>query len=137
MSARDGAGPAVTADAAGETTGRIAARDLCGLEEIADGEARGFVVERAGQPQEMLVVRKGLQVWGYRNLCPHIGAALDWAPDQFMDPNGEHIMCAMHGALFRAEEGVCVAGPCTGDRLTPLPVRIEAGRVVLEGGTAD
>lgn len=107
-------------------------RDLCALEEIEDGEARGFVVELAGQPREMLVVRKGSRAWGYRNLCPHIGAALDWAPDQFMDPNGEHIMCAMHGALFRAEDGLCIAGPCTGDRLVPMPVRVEAGRVLLE-----
>ena len=34
-----------------------------------------------------------------------------------------------HGALFRLEDGVCVAGPCAGERLKPWPVAVIDGVV--------
>ncbi|MEE8263379.1 MAG: Rieske (2Fe-2S) protein, partial [Gammaproteobacteria bacterium] len=41
-----------------------------------------------------------------------------WVPDQFLDETGNLLQCATHGALFRIEDGFCVAGPCTGASLT-------------------
>jgi nitrite reductase/ring-hydroxylating ferredoxin subunit len=38
-------------------------------------------------------------------------------------------MCAAHGAIFEIETGICVAGPCPGARLRPLPVRLSSGLV--------
>ena len=80
---------------------------------------------------DILVVRKGSIVYGYLNTCPHTGGPLDWVPDQFLDPAREYIQCATHAALFRITDGVCVYGPCAGDRLTPAPTAVEAGEVVL------
>jgi nitrite reductase/ring-hydroxylating ferredoxin subunit len=55
------------------------------------------------------------------NRCPHVGTPLDWAENEFLDREGRHIVCATHGALFRIDDGRCVAGPCQGDRLEPFP----------------
>lgn len=37
--------------------------------------------------------------------------------------------CATHGAIFRVEDGVCLAGPCQGDQLEPWPVIIREGGI--------
>ena len=68
----------------------------------------------------------------YENACPHTGGPLDWVPDRFLAPGKDMILCATHGALFRIEDGYCLAGPCAGERLTPLPVHIVGGTVAVD-----
>jgi len=80
-------------------------------------------------------VRHGDRVYAYRNRCPHTGAPLDWQPDQFLDLEQMFIQCAFHGALFRIADGYCVRGPCAGQSLEAVSVRIDDGLVVL--GKAD
>ena len=110
-----------------------APRTLCRLEQIEDGEAKGFSIERDGEPLEIFVVRQDGRVYGYVNSCPHVGTPLDWAPDQFMSEDGGHIQCSTHGALFQIEDGACIAGPCAGDSLRPARVSVDAaGLVVLD-----
>ena len=102
---------------------------LCRLDELADPGSRGFSVEGA----EIFLVRRGRLVAAYVNSCPHTGGPLDWVPDQFLDLERRHILCATHGALFRLEDGHCLAGPCAGDRLTPVAVELVDGVVRLRG----
>jgi len=111
---------------------------LCRVDEIPDGEGVGFSLgqEEAdrlsdGHP-EIFVVRRGDLVFGYANVCPHLSSPLDWVENQFMTPDKTHIMCATHGARFRIEDGYCVAGPCEGDALIPLPVSVRQGAVMLD-----
>jgi nitrite reductase/ring-hydroxylating ferredoxin subunit len=104
---------------------------LCRLDELADPGSRGLVISHAGSDYDVFVVRRGNQAHAYLNRCPHTGAPLDWVQHQFLSHDQCHIQCAMHAALFRIEDGVCVAGPCTGDALTRLPVAIEHGTLVL------
>lgn len=104
--------------------------DLCQLTDIADGEAMGFVVTRNEAPLRIFVARKGEQIFGYRNSCPHVGVPLDWNSDKFMSFDRMHLLCGTHGARFRVEDGYCVSGPCQGLRLRPVSVRLEAGRVI-------
>jgi nitrite reductase/ring-hydroxylating ferredoxin subunit len=101
------------------------AKPLCALEEIPDGAAKGFCLREPGWPMlEILVARAGERVFGYVNSCPHVGSPLDWAPDQFMDPAGEYLMCATHGALFQVEDGLCISGPCPGASLIALRLAV-------------
>jgi nitrite reductase/ring-hydroxylating ferredoxin subunit len=104
---------------------------LCRLDDLEDPGSRGFPVLYAGGVLDILVVRRGGHVYGYHNTCPHTGGPLDWVPDQFLDLAREYIQCATHGALFRIADGVCVYGPCAGDRLRPVPMAVEDGEVVL------
>ncbi len=113
--------------------GAATSRTLCRLEEIEDGEAKGFTIEGESEAREIFVVRQGGRIFGYVNSCPHVGTPLDWAPDQFMSEDGEYIQCSTHGALFQIEDGECIAGPCAGDSLQPARVRLDdAGFVLLE-----
>ena len=72
-------------------------------------------------------MRRGLRVYGYRNECPHVGTPLDWIPHEFMDRERRHLVCSTHGAIFRVEDGLCLAGPCQGDALEPVPVAVRDG----------
>ncbi len=105
-------------------------RTLCRLDEIADGAARGFGPAPGGFTG-LFAVRRGAEVFVYVNACPHIGTSLDWAPDQFLTADGAFIVCATHGALFGIAGGVCVHGPCLGDRLEAIPAQIVEGVILV------
>jgi nitrite reductase/ring-hydroxylating ferredoxin subunit len=104
---------------------------LCRLNELEDPGSKGFTVNSAAGLLDILVVRQGDRVYGYLNTCPHTGGSLDWVPDQFLDLDREYIQCATHAARFCIRDGVCVAGPCAGDRLMPVPMAVESGEVIL------
>jgi nitrite reductase/ring-hydroxylating ferredoxin subunit len=40
-------------------------------------------------------------------------------------------LCQYHGALYRPDDGICVAGPCVGSRLRQLPVTVIDGEIWL------
>lgn len=101
-------------------------RRLCGLEEIPDGGSKGFGPAPGGFTG-LFAVRQGDAVHVYVNSCPHIGVPLDWAPDRFLSHDGKAIVCAVHGAMFRIEDGFCTTGPCMGDMLE----RVES--VIVDG----
>ncbi len=104
---------------------------LCEFNELPDPGSRGFCIERAGQPLALLVVRRGDEVFAYSNRCPHTGINLEWQADRFLDLSQSFIQCATHGALFRIDDGLCLRGPCVGQRLTPLKVGVVGAQVVL------
>jgi len=91
----------------------------------------GAEIAIGGEPVAILVVRRGALVAAYRNDCPHRGLPLDFMPGRFLDRDRQHILCINHGALFRMEDGLCVAGPCITARLRPVPVEVVEGDVVL------
>ena len=109
-------------------------RVLCRLHDLGDPGARGFTLGGGEWPLRGLVVRHGSAVRAYVNHCPHAGFPLNWQPDEFLAPEAPLILCAMHGALFEIESGLCVAGPCAGRSLRALPVRVTGGYVLLEAG---
>lgn len=101
------------------------------LAEIDEPGAKGASVDGlTGIP--LFVVHKDGEIHAYRNRCPHTGAPLEWMPDQFLDLDKSFIECALHGALFRADNGYCLRGPCVGQSLQALGVRIEAEFVEVD-----
>jgi naringenin degradation protein FdeD len=100
---------------------------LCRLDEIADPGSKGF--ERAGG--SIFIVRRGMEVSGYVNSCPHTRGPLDWVEGQFLDLPRQHIVCATHGALFRIGDGHCIAGPCAGEDLTRVALSLREGVIYL------
>jgi nitrite reductase/ring-hydroxylating ferredoxin subunit len=96
---------------------------ICAVDDLPDPGCRGF---ETGGVAGFLVRRNGT-VRAYRDACPHTGAPLAWTPDGYLDADGELIQCSLHGALFIAETGECVHGPCLGAFLDPLSLRIMDG----------
>ncbi len=106
-------------------------RELCRLNDIPEDGSAGFVIERDGKKEAVLALRRGDDVYVYVNSCPHIGSPLDFTPGQFLDVENIHVLCSSHGALFRIADGQCISGPCQGETLKAVPVRLEGERVVL------
>jgi nitrite reductase/ring-hydroxylating ferredoxin subunit len=106
-------------------------RVICRLADVEDPGARGFTLGTGDWPLRGLLVRIGEEAWAYVNRCPHARYPLNAAPNRFLTPGGELILCSMHGALFDRRTGFCIAGPCAGQHLRPVPVKIEAGFVML------
>jgi nitrite reductase/ring-hydroxylating ferredoxin subunit len=108
-------------------------RVVCRLSELESG-ARGFTIGSGDWPLRGFVVRMGDTVRGYLNRCPHAGHPLDLRPQQFLTADGTLILCSSHGALFEKESGYCLAGPCAGRSLTPVPLQVKCGLVLLADG---
>ncbi|WP_256660950.1 Rieske 2Fe-2S domain-containing protein [Pseudomonas sp. DY-1] len=104
---------------------------LCTLDAIVDGGALAVECMLEGRAHPLVLVRRGEEVWGYRNRCPHFSVPLDFRPGEFSTYRGQVLMCAHHSALFRFEDGHCIEGPCAGSRLEAVPVRVVQGAVVL------
>ncbi|MFQ6590966.1 MULTISPECIES: Rieske (2Fe-2S) protein [Pseudomonas] len=104
---------------------------LCRLEEIVDGGAKALEAVVEGKQQSLVAVRRGHQVWVYRNCCPHFSVPLDYNPGEFCTYQRQLIMCAHHSAIFRFEDGLCIDGPCTGARLQAVAYKVEDGALIL------
>ncbi len=106
--------------------------ELCALESVAVGASKGLTVQTREGLRDVFVVRTADGVFAYMNSCPHTGGPLDWVPDKFLNLDGDLIQCATHDALFRIEDGYCVAGPCSGQRLEALTLVVRDGRVYMQ-----
>ena len=100
---------------------------LCRLDDLADPGARNFVLQIGKAYFHGFVVRRGEEVRGYVDRCPHAGLPLAQKLDDYLTPKKDWIACSWHGALFRIDDGRCVGGPCAGASLTPWPVHVQDG----------
>lgn len=105
-------------------------RALCRLDDIPDGEGREFHRAVEGETLRVIVVRRGPRAWAYVNECPHQYTPLNAEPDRFVTWDHAWILCAVHGAVFRYEDGLCEDGPCAGRHLRAVPVQVVDGAVV-------
>jgi nitrite reductase/ring-hydroxylating ferredoxin subunit len=104
---------------------------LCQVEEIPDGEARGFDPEGVGR-DTLFVVRQGSRLYGWKDQCPHEGVTpLPWRRHAYLNAKKTRLVCFAHGAQFDIASGVCVLGPCIGEALSPVDVMLSEGGDVL------
>lgn len=104
---------------------------LCRLDELADPGSRGFVMLRGGEEEEIFVVRQGDAAYAYVNICPHRFLPLNWKPDIFLNYDKSRILCVVHAATFDIQDGSCLGGPCPGQSLEAVALRIADGVVYL------
>lgn len=111
---------------------------LCRVEDLPDGDSRGFDPLQAGR-DSCIAVRQGERVFTYQNACPHVdGSPLAWRKDQYLNADKSHIVCSGHGALFDIHTGVCTFGPCVGKRLKTIENSIDSvGHVHLHFNTLE
>jgi len=102
---------------------------LCALADIPDPGGKGFLFREGDQIFLGFVVRRGGVVRGFVDRCPHTGTPLAAMPDRYLTREGDFIICSTHGAMFRPETGLCVAGPCEGRSLWPWPVIVAGDEV--------
>ncbi|MEO7052844.1 MAG: Rieske 2Fe-2S domain-containing protein [Rhodanobacter sp.] len=104
---------------------------LCTLLQIPDGGATAVDAKLVDGEESVILLRRGDQVSGYLNICPHAGNRLDYAPGKFLLKN-DTLICAVHGAVFQQTDGLCTGGPCRGQRLRAVPVQVIGEKVCLQ-----
>ena len=109
-------------------------RVLCSLAELQETGSREFTVGEGDWPLRGFIVRTATGIAAYVNYCPHAGHPLNIRPNRFLTPDGNLILCCSHGALFARDDGLCIAGPCQGQKLTRIPVETVSGYVLLADG---
>jgi nitrite reductase/ring-hydroxylating ferredoxin subunit len=117
---------------------------ICGKKDIGDRRGKSFPLMRRWddgklRPWDIFIARFGKQYFAYENACPHTGQRLDWEKNNFYEPNYMKVlMCGKHGAQFDVETGVCIKGPCEGQRLTSILCIVDdEGDVCLHGINID
>ncbi len=103
-------------------------KQICHLNDIEDGQARAFPHPQR-ESNSIFIVRCADQAWGYLNMCPHMGVEMEFQKDKFMSFDNTHIQCSMHGALFDITTGVCNWGPCCGQSLVKINIKITNNHV--------
>ena len=103
------------------------------MRDAADPSAKGYKLDDlVTSGAAFFVVKKDNALHAYVNQCPHVGAPLEWIPDQFLDADEQFIQCAVHGAAFAIDNGACAGGPCNGVGLTALPMQEENGQFKVD-----
>jgi|GEM_PF-169692 len=110
---------------------------LCHAESMADGQARGFDLHGRGQAT-VFVIRWQGQWRAWYDWCPHWRTGpMAWRRDAYFSGDGQALMCHAHGARFDPLSGVCKLGPCQGQALWPVAMRLDpAGMVQIDLGHA-
>jgi nitrite reductase/ring-hydroxylating ferredoxin subunit len=96
---------------------------LCHLDNLSDGDSRGFDPHATGR-DTILIVRQGRMLYAWANACPHHGTPMAWRKNAFLNAARDRIVCGAHGAQFEIATGRCTLGPCLGEALTPVPLHI-------------
>ncbi|HWA14222.1 MAG TPA: Rieske 2Fe-2S domain-containing protein [Burkholderiales bacterium] len=105
---------------------------ICRSEDVEErGRGFRFEVPAPGGQAPAFVVRFEGAVHAYVNRCAHAWVELDWNHGEFFDFSGLYLVCATHGAIYRPESGLCVGGPCRGQRLAKLDVAERDGSIYL------
>lgn len=103
------------------------------VSDLTDPGCREFTIGDGDWPFTGFVVRQRGEIYAYQNVCMHVGHPLNWQPDSFLTKDGDAIICASHGALYKIESGECFAGPCTGRSLGKVDVEVRNGVIVVHG----
>ncbi len=110
---------------------------LCHDRDVAEGQARGF--RPAGGLRNVIVTRRDGALYAWLDNCPHYfgGTPMAWRRDAYLDGSGDYLACHAHGALFDIKSGECLAGPCLGQGLTPVPVTTSPEGMVVTTAPID
>ena len=100
------------------------------LDDIPERTGREYVFGRGRSAFSMFVIRRGRDVRGYLNLCPHFSLPLNDRAGQFLNEDASRIRCSMHFAEFCVDDGVCVAGAAEGGVLDPVPLAVADDGIV-------
>ena len=99
--------------------------EVCPRTELTFDVVKTVALPRAAgaRPREALVLlgHDGAPR-AYLNLCRHLPIPIDGGSKQYLTYGGEYLLCGTHGALYRRDDGVCIAGPCLHLALETLPL---------------
>ncbi len=105
---------------------------LCDFNELSEVDSREFVISEFSPARNIFIVRNYEITTAYENSCPHNLGPLNWSEDVFLSYEKDYIECANHGALFEIANGQCIYGPCVGQSLNKIVIKIDDGVIYAE-----
>ena len=106
---------------------------LCRLDELDEPGSKGpFNVVLNDEETEIFLVRKDGKAHGYINVCPHRFLPLNWKDNAFLTFDKTKILCVVHAAIFRLEDGACLTTHWF-EGLTPVTLTVENGDIRMTG----
>jgi len=110
---------------------RVGGRIIARMEELQPGSVKKFWLICKKYRVDAFLVNHGGRFHAYVNRCRHMPTPLDFVRDQFLSEDRRYLMCYTHGALYDFATGKCIAGPCKGELLYRLPVKVDRGEIVV------
>ena len=110
---------------------REGSRIVARVGEIKPGAVKKFWLICQKYRLDAFLVNDQGNYHAYVNRCRHMPTPLDFVRDEFLSDDGRYLQCYTHGALYEFATGECVAGPCKGESLYRLPVRVDRGEVLV------
>jgi nitrite reductase/ring-hydroxylating ferredoxin subunit len=114
-----------------ESESRSGGRVVARVPEMAPGSVKKFWLICQKYRIDAFLINYHGSFHAYVNRCRHMTTPLDFVRYQFFTEDGRHLICLTHGALYDPESGLCVDGPCKGQSLYPLPVRVDGDEVLV------
>jgi nitrite reductase/ring-hydroxylating ferredoxin subunit len=104
---------------------------LCRVDDLAHTGAKSVILGQGANRLDVVIVERGGARFAYVNECPHQFIPLETFPDHFFTEDRRHLICSGHSAMFVPETGLCIEGPCEGDRLASLAIVERDGAIYL------
>jgi nitrite reductase/ring-hydroxylating ferredoxin subunit len=101
------------------------------LEDFPDPSATPVRYRNGERDVALLVVRRGVQLRAYLDLCPHVFLPLTQRGRRVLSADGACLRCTNHGAEFAVDDGRALSGPSGGCGLTAVALAIGADGAVL------
>lgn len=107
---------------------------LCRVDEIGAGGVREFSFgSNTHTPFRLFIYNDDGTMRAYRNSCPHFDVPLNYRVGDVFTSDRRQFLCMTHNAKFALHDGHCTEGPCIGEGLEMIPLRIEAGLISIGG----
>lgn len=107
--------------------GRVVAR----VDDLQSGSVKKFWLICQKYRLDAFLVNDQGNYHAYVNRCRHMATPLDFVRNEFLSDDRRFLQCYTHGALYEIATGECIAGPCKGELLYRLPVRVDRGDVLV------
>lgn len=114
-----------------ERESRQGGRVIAGVEELAPGAVKKFWLICGKYRIDAFLINDHGDFHAYVNRCRHMTTPLDFIRDEFFSEDRRYLRCYTHGALYEPATGLCISGPCKGESLYSLPIRVEQGEVLV------
>jgi nitrite reductase/ring-hydroxylating ferredoxin subunit len=114
-----------------EKESRSGGRVIARVDELEAGSVKKFWIICQQYRVDGFLINDQGSFHAYVNRCRHMQTPLDFIRDQFLSEDNRHLMCYTHGALYEFASGLCIGGPCKGESLYRLPVRVDHGQVLV------
>jgi len=110
---------------------RDGARVVAKVDDLAPGTVKKFWLICQKYRLDAFLINDRGSFYAYVNRCRHMPTPLDFVRDEFISDDGRYLRCYTHGALYEFATGLCVDGPCKGESLYRLPVRVDRDEVLV------